>query len=61
MANPSTSPATSAAPPVTAALPASTAQRRGTAQKVVLISPVVYSDVNCRTASTLTGITAYSA
>jgi len=59
--NASTSPITRAAAPTTAALPASTVQRCGTAAKVVRIRPLLYSEVNWSTASTLTGITVYSA
>ncbi len=51
----STSPAASAAAPATAALAASTAQRRGTATRVVRISPVEYSEVNVSTPRMLTG------
>jgi len=60
-ANASSSPARSATVPVTAALAPSTAQRRGTAVKVVRISPVPYSEVKTRTLRTLTGSTVYSA
>jgi len=41
-------------------LAASTARRRGTAAKVVRISPVPYSELNASTPRTLTAITAYS-
>src|SRR6266545_5253415 len=59
-ANETSSPTMSVTVPAAAALAASTARRRGTAAKVVRISPVACSELNARAPSTPTASTAYS-